>query len=875
MKKLSLLLFSLLFSFQGLNAQHPFVEGEIILWLTGNHSIEQILRKTPFPARTQKLSATFNIYLLHFDVQQIKERAALEWFQGNEDVQFAQYNYLVESRHVTTTLPNDPSFNSQWALNNTGQAGGTLDADIDAPEAWDISTGGKSSLGDSIVIAIVDEGVDTSHQDISFWLNRLEIPHNQKDDDKNGFIDDYKGWNFYDDIPAIPARLHGTHVAGIAAARGDNNKGIAGVNWDAKVLNIAGSSGNQARVIRAYSYAYDMRKRFDESAGKQGAYVVVINSSFGVNGGVPANFPIWCALYDSLGKRGILNVVSTTNSFANVDVVGDIPSTCPSPFVIAVTATTNQDKLHTAGYGKQHIDLGAPGKGILSTIPNGNLGTLTGTSMAAPHVSGAVSLLHAAAGSPFQAWYKSFPDSMALILKDCILQATDSLPSLQDSTVTGGRLNLHKSLQHLQQVEQGLLACPPVWYIQSSMKTDSSFLLSWNHLLINLPVLIRYREAGNMNWNSLSSLGHNTTLNSLNSCQLYEVQVATICGNDTSVFSRTVHIQSEGCCRPPASSEVTSITENEAAFSWEAVYAAQNYILEYKAVDSANWISIRVTDTFTSLNNLPTCTIFEYRTAIQCDTGISVYAPIQQFRTLGCGQCLEGIYCSARATDPQEDDWIESFQLDTVINISGANNGYGDFNEISIPITAGKSYPFRLEPGFASLTFSEYWRIWIDYNRDGDFGDSLELAFDAKFTADTAITGQLDIPADLFSGPTRMRVAMQFLFAPDPCGTFQFGEVEDYCVDIDGMSDNIDNEEIREIKKMLVVYPNPTDGDISVIAPEANVRWEIVDMMGKTLKQGFTTKKEFEVELNGFNSGLYLILVRGKRETFVQKIRIS
>lgn len=869
MKKCLIFLLPFLLFGPFLPAQHPAVKGEIIVWLKGNASIDNVLRKTPFPAQTKRLGSSFNIHLLHVDNEHISESAALEWFQGVEEVQFVQKNYLVESRHVTATLPNDPSFASQWSLNNTGQAGGLIDADIDAPEAWDISTGGKSALGDTIVIAVVDEGIDTSHQEIQFWLNHLEIPHNQIDEDKNGFVDDYQGWNFYDDVPAIPARLHGTHVAGIAAAQGNSSFGIAGVNWDAQVLNIAGSSGNQARVIRAYSYAYDMRKRYDESAGQNGAYVVVVNSSFGVNGGDPANFPIWCAMYDSMGQRGILNVVSTTNSFVDVDVVGDMPSTCPSPFVIAVTATDNRDELHTAGFGKQHIDLGAPGKGILSTILNNGLGTLTGTSMAAPHVSGTVTLLHSAASATFQAWYKSFPDSMALLLKACILESTDSLPSLVDSTVTAGRLNLHRSLLSLKAKEATMLACPPVWYVQASEKTDSSFLLSWNQLRINLPVWIRYREAGNSSWNAFSANGHNTTIALLNSCQIYEVQVAAICGNDTSVFSRTIQTESEGCCRPPALSEVIEVTENEVTLSWGPVYAAQSYSLEYKGVDSTNWITVALNDTFQMISNLPICTVFEYRIAIQCDTGLSAYSPVRQFRTLGCGQCLEGSYCDSRATDSQEDDWIQSFQLDTFVNTSGPNNGYGNFSEITLPLKAGQSYPFRLEPGFAALSFSEYWRIWIDYNRDGDFNDTLELAFDANFTTDTAVTGQLDVPADIFSGKTRMRVSMQFLFAPDPCGNFQFGEVEDYCVDIDGKAGELGNEKMR---KFVRVYPNPTDGDVFVDCPEANVKWELLDMMGRVSLSGFSNKEEFHIKADHLTAGLYVLRITGKRNVYASKI---
>ncbi len=869
MKKL---LFILLLALLGISfscAQHPFVSGEMIVWLKGKNNITQILRQTPFSTQSEKLSNSFNIHLLRFSPDKTTNEAALEWFLGREEVQFAQLNYLVESRHITSTLPNDPSFASQWSLHNTGQAGGLLDADIDAPEAWDISTGGPSAHGDSIVIAVVDEGADTVHQDLRFWVNRLEIPHNQIDDDKNGLVDDYRGWNFYDDDDTIPSRLHGTHVAGIAAASGDNNSGIAGVNWDARILNIAGSSGNQARVVRAYSYAYDMRRRYDETAGREGAYVVVINSSFGVNNGNPANFPIWCALYDSLGQRGILNVVSTTNSFVNVDVVGDMPSTCPSPFIIAVTATDNRDKLHTAGFGKTHIDLGAPGVRILSTIPGNSYSTLTGTSMAAPHVSGAVSLLHAKAGAAFQAWYKSFPDSMALLLKDCLLQATDSLGSLKDSTLTGGRLNLHKSLQQLQGLEDTLPTCTPPWHPEVGMRTDSSVWVQWKRLPGNSPFHLRYREQGAMQWQSISTASPFYHLSDLKSCQLYELQIASVCGSDSSLFTRSLRFESEGCCRPPAFSEVLEMDEKHATLSWSSVYAAQNYRLEYKARDSVGWISLSLADTSEMLSGLSSCTEYEYRLAIGCDSGFSSFSPVQSFRSLGCGQCLEGSYCSARATDSQEDDWIESFQLDTLINQSGPNQGYGDFIEKSLTLKSGEDYAFRLEPGFKSLTYSEYWRIWIDFNRDGDFLDSNELLYDGSMTTDSVVTGMLSIPPDLFSGPTRLRVVMEFLFAPDPCGNFQFGEVEDYCVDIDGRSESIDNE---LIKSSLLIYPNPSSGKIQVISAEPRVNWQIVDLMGRIVLKGFSAKKEFEVDLSDLKAGAYLLSAQGKNGFSAAKI---
>jgi hypothetical protein len=449
------------------------------------------------------------------------------------------------------------------------------------------------------------------------------------------------------------------------------------------------------------------------------------------------------------------------------------------------------------------------------------------------------------------------------------MESTDSLPSLQDSTVTGGRLNLHRSLQSFQTKQQSLLVCPPVWYIQASQRTDSSLLLNWAHLLINLPVNIRYREAGTSQWNSFNAFGQNTPINSLSSCQLYEIQAATICTNDTSVYSRSVFVESEGCCRPPSQSEITSLTENEVTINWDPVYAAQSYVLEYRIKDSMQWTSISLSDTAETLQNLAACTFFEYRTAIQCDTGLSAFSPIQQFRTRGCGQCEEGTYCSSMATDPQEDDWIESFQLDTLINISGPNDGYKNFSDLSIPLKAGETYSFRLEPGFATLSFSEYWRIWIDYNQDGDFSDSLELAYDGFMTTDTAVTGQLTVPADLFSGPTRLRVSMQFLFAPEPCGNFQFGEVEDYCVEIDGRGRKLEDEQVG---KLVKVYPNPTDGKIFIEAPYRELHWELFDLVGRELKSGFSSDADFEISLSGMRQGIYLLIIRGKEGIYSKKV---
>lgn len=318
------------------------------------------------------------------------------------------------------------------------------------PAVWDYTVGGMNQEGEDIVVAVLDVGFQIDHIDLedNIWINLNETPGDGIDNDNNGYKDDYRGLNIETQDDSHNIDDHGTKVAGIVGAKGNNGRGVTGVNWNVKVLPISGVD-HVGDIIFAMQYVVQMKQKFISTNGAEGANIVATNLSAGVKRVFPDAHADWCPYYDLAGELGILSIGAAPNEFFNVDEEGDLPSLCQSDYLIAVTNTDNTDmKVGAAAIGPINIDVAAPGERVFTTTLGDDYSTIIGTSGSAPHVAGLVGLFHSLDCDKLSELIKTDPKAAALIIKDAILNGVDTNQTLTQ-TVSGGRVNAYNAFLNL------------------------------------------------------------------------------------------------------------------------------------------------------------------------------------------------------------------------------------------------------------------------------------------------------------------------------------------------------------------------------------------------------------------------------------------
>ncbi|HEY5662426.1 MAG TPA: S8 family peptidase, partial [Ilumatobacter sp.] len=395
---------------------------------------------------------------------------AIEGLRRNPNVVFAEPNYLVEAE--PSFVSDDPKFTNGTLWGMLGDSSTPANAyGSQAAEAWAAGHVGSRN----VYVVVIDEGFQTTHPDLAAnaWTNPHETLGDGTDNDGNGYIDDIHGWDFYSNDNSVydgTGDDHGTHVAGTIGGVGGNGLGVAGVNWNVTMISakfLGPSGGSTADAVRAVDYATDLKIR-------HGLNIVATSNSWG-GGGFSQS------LLDAIergGDRGILFVAAAGNSNTNNDSAPHYPSnySCDRTAtgatrgwdcVISVASITNTGARSSfSNYGTTSVDLGAPGSAIDSTLPPDTYGTYSGTSMATPHVSGALALCASID-----------PSQTAFMLRAALLDGAQPTTSLAGITTTGGRLDISGMLSSCAPVTAPVSGAPS--NLAATASGPTRVALSW------------------------------------------------------------------------------------------------------------------------------------------------------------------------------------------------------------------------------------------------------------------------------------------------------------------------------------------------------------------------------------------------------------
>ncbi len=414
----------------------PHREGEVLVKFKKGVSTDYAMDI----ANSHSMSIKTRFHVLSRDINQgfmlmkSSENTAemISRLKNDPNVEAVSPNY----RRQLTKIPNDPFFDELWGLYNNGQqvegSTGLPGIDISAMDAWEVNTGSKD-----VIVADLDTGVDYTHEDLqpNIWVNPREIPNDGIDNDGNGYVDDVYGYDFAgnnegdNDPDPMDIHGHGTHTSGTIAAAGNNGIGITGVNWRAKIMVLKGFRPDMglydSDAIEAIEYAIMMKKEY-------GYNIVAINASWGGGG----NDDLLKEAIEKAGQAGIIFCAAAGNDGTDNDSDPQYPCCYDLPNIISVAAVDQEGYLASwSNYGTWSTHIAAPGVNILSTLPGNNYDYWDGTSMATPHVTGAIALIAS-----------RFPGENALEWKARLYVSARPISDLDMRVATGGMVDLYSAL---------------------------------------------------------------------------------------------------------------------------------------------------------------------------------------------------------------------------------------------------------------------------------------------------------------------------------------------------------------------------------------------------------------------------------------------